>query len=80
MHITFSDDALDTIAKYATEVNTKSENIGARRLHTIMEKLLEDVLYEAPEIEAKSIHYTSETVQARLANLVKDASRNNIVL
>ena len=78
--ISFSDDALDRIAQYATEVNSKTENIGARRLHTIMERLLEDVLYEAPEIDRKQIHYTSQTVTDRLANLVKDSTRNNIVL
>ena len=80
VHISFSEDALDTIARFATEVNTKTENIGARRLHTIMERLLEDVLYEAPEIERKEIRYTAETVENRLAKLVHDVTKSNVVL
>ncbi len=78
--ITFSEDALDSIAHFATEVNSRTENIGARRLHTIMERLLEDVLFEAPEIEQKEIHYTALLVEKRLAVLVKDVSRSNFVL
>ncbi len=49
----FSDDAVDEIAQMAVDMNTESEDIGARRLHTIMEKLLEDILYEAPDCESK---------------------------
>ncbi len=53
--ITFSDDALDEIAKLAADVNSRTENIGARRLHTVMEKLLEEILFEAPRsIERRS--------------------------
>ncbi len=80
MQISFSEDALDEIAKYAMQVNEKTENIGARRLHTIMERLLEDVLYEAPEIERKVIRYTAETIRERLDKLVRDTSRTNFVL
>jgi len=78
--ITFSDDALDTLAKFATEVNSKTENIGARRLHTIMERLLEDVLFESPEIDKKVLHYTAEVVEQRLGKLVHDSTKSNIVL
>ena len=78
--VTFSEDALETLARFATEVNAKTENIGARRLHTVMERLLEDILYEAPEIDQKVIHYTAETVENRLGKLVHDASKSNIVL
>jgi ATP-dependent HslUV protease ATP-binding subunit HslU len=78
--ITFSDDALETLAKFATEVNSKTENIGARRLHTIMERLLEDVLFESPEIDKKVLHYTAEVVEQRLGKLVHDSTKSNIVL
>jgi len=80
VRITFSEDALDTIARYATEVNSKTENIGARRLHTIMERLLEDVLFEAPEIDRKEIRYTAEVVERRLGKLVHDVAKSNVIL
>ncbi|MDR3689483.1 MAG: ATP-dependent protease ATPase subunit HslU [Fimbriimonas sp.] len=80
VQISFTSDALDTIARYATEVNSKTENIGARRLHTIMERLLEDVLFEAPEIDRKEIRYTAATVEQRLGKLVHDVTSSNVVL
>ena len=80
VEISFSEDALDEIAKYAMQVNEKMENIGARRLHTVMERLLEDVLFEAPEIERKSIAYTGETVRQRLDKVVRETSRTSFVL
>ena len=80
VHISFSEDALDEIAKYAMQVNEKMENIGARRLHTVMERLLEDVLFEAPEIEEKTIHYSAETVRGRLDKVVRESSRSSFAL
>jgi ATP-dependent HslUV protease ATP-binding subunit HslU len=68
--IRFTDDALDALAKFAVEVNAKTENIGARRLHTVLEKLLEDVLFEAPEIERKSIEFDAAAVEKKLAPYV----------
>jgi len=78
--ISFGEDALDEIAKYAMQVNEKMENIGARRLHTIMERLLEDVLFEAPEIDRKSIHYTGAIVRERLDKVVRETSRSSFAL
>jgi ATP-dependent HslUV protease ATP-binding subunit HslU len=49
VHLQFTDDGIGELARIAAEVNQRTENIGARRLHTIMEKLLEDVSYDAPE-------------------------------
>jgi len=80
VQISFSEDALDEIAKYAMQVNEKMENIGARRLHTIMERLLEDILFEAPEISRKTIHYTGEIVRERLDKVVRETSRNSFAL
>ena len=80
VEISFTEDALDEIARYAMLVNEKMQNIGARRLHTIMERLLEDVLYEAPEIDTKKIVYSAETVSARLEKVVRDSSRSSFQL
>jgi len=78
--ISFSEDAIDEIAKYAMQVNEKMQNIGARRLHTIMERLLEDVLFEAPEIETKKIHYTGERVKEKLDKVVRETSIESFAL
>jgi len=78
--ITFSDDALDEIAKLAADVNSRTENIGARRLHTVMEKLLEEILFEAPEIDRKKIHLTAKEVKDTLANLAQDVDLSRYIL
>jgi len=78
--LTFSDDSLDEIAKIAAEVNAKTENIGARRLHTVMEKLLEEVLFEAPEVAEKELHIDAEMVRARLASLAANVDLSRYIL
>jgi ATP-dependent HslUV protease ATP-binding subunit HslU len=78
--LTFSDDAMDEIAKLAAEVNSKTENIGARRLHTVMEKLLENELFEAPEIENKELNLTATEVRERLSSFVKDVDLSRYIL
>lgn len=80
IELSFTEDALDEIAKLAAEVNSKTENIGARRLHTIMERLLEEVLYEAPEVEQKQVGFTKEAVRERLSDLVKDVDLSRYIL
>lgn len=78
VEISFTDAALDELAHVATEINAKTDNIGARRLHTVMEWLLEDLLFEAPETSQKRVEIGVERVRDRLnpvlANL--DKSRN----
>src|SRR5213079_2628730 len=54
--LTFSDDALEAVAQFAARVNEQTENIGARRLHTIMEKLLEEISFEGPDLKKKIVH------------------------
>lgn len=77
----FTDDALHEIARMANEVNQKAENIGARRLHTVMEKLLEDVLFDAPDnLDSKEIVIDGEYVRARLAQLVRDEDLTKYIL
>ncbi len=76
--VRFTDDAVDTIAAMAAEVNSKTENIGARRLHTVMEKLLEDLLFDAPD--AKDTTFDAAAVKERLAGLVKDVDLSRYIL
>jgi ATP-dependent HslUV protease ATP-binding subunit HslU len=78
--ISFTPDSLDEIAHLATEVNSRTENIGARRLHTMMEKLLEEVLFEAPEIERKEIVFDGPLVRERLSSLVEDVDLSKYIL
>ncbi|MBX3119806.1 MAG: ATP-dependent protease ATPase subunit HslU [Fimbriimonadaceae bacterium] len=78
--LTITEDGVDEIAKLAAEVNGKTENIGARRLHTMMEKLLEELLFEAPEIEEKKITLDAKSVQSRLSALVKDVDLSRYIL
>ncbi|MBU9720311.1 MULTISPECIES: ATP-dependent protease ATPase subunit HslU [Bacillaceae] len=76
----FSDDAIHKIAKIATEVNDETENIGARRLHTILEKLLEDLSFEASEITMEEIVITDEYVEDKLQNVVKNRDLSQYIL
>ena len=78
--LSFSDDAIGEIARDAELVNRALENIGARRLHTILERLLEDISFEGPENAGKSIRIEISDVQAALADLVKDEDLSRYVL
>lgn len=78
--ISFTDDSIREVSKIAEEVNTKTENIGARRLHTIMEKLLEEILYEAPDIEDKNIEIDAEFVRERLSGIKEDEDLSRYIL
>ena len=78
--IEFSDEALDEVAHFAFEVNSKVENIGARRLHTILEKLLEEIAFEAPEVEEKYILFDVARVREVLGPLVRDIGSSRTML
>jgi ATP-dependent HslUV protease ATP-binding subunit HslU len=78
--ICFTEDALDEIARLASEVNAKTENIGARRLHTIMERLLEDILFAAPDGEERERVYDAKVVRDRLEGLVEDVDLSRYIL
>lgn len=78
--LSFTSDAMDEIAKIASDVNAKTENIGARRLHTIMEKLLEEILFEAPEIGKKKIKMDRKAVKDRLSSLAEDVDLSRYIL
>jgi ATP-dependent HslUV protease ATP-binding subunit HslU len=78
--LAFTDDAIATIARFAAKVNEQTENIGARRLHTILEKVLEEISFDAPEMKKKSFKVDAAYVQKQLANIVKDQDLSRYIL
>ena len=78
--LSFTKEAMDEIARIAADVNAKTENIGARRLHTIMEKLLEEILFEAPEIGEKTIKMDRADVLEKLGDLAQDVDLSRYIL
>ncbi len=78
--ITFTPGSILEIAKTATEVNDRTENIGARRLHTIMSILLEDVLYQIPDESIKTVKITAADVQKKLREIVQDEDLTKYIL
>ncbi|BDG48058.1 MULTISPECIES: HslU--HslV peptidase ATPase subunit [Parageobacillus] len=80
INLEFSDDAIRKIAEVAFEVNQTTDNIGARRLHTIMEKLLEDLLFEAPDITLDKVVITPQYVEQKLGDIVKNKNLSEFIL
>jgi ATP-dependent HslUV protease ATP-binding subunit HslU len=80
LEITFTPDAIETIARMAEEVNTRTENIGARRLHTILEKLLEEISFTAPDLGEMEIVIDSAMVIENLADVVSDNDLSRYIL
>src|SRR5215469_2711313 len=78
--LTFTEDALEEIARYAARVNESAENIGARRLHTILEKLLEDVSFDGPDLKRKTVRVDAAYVRKQLADIVKDQDLSRYIL
>ena len=78
--LTFGADAVNRLAEFATLVNERSENIGARRLHTIMEKLLDEVSFNAPDLEDKTIAIDAAYVDAMLADIVSNEDLSRYIL
>src|SRR5579864_5318803 len=76
----FTDDALEEVARFAARVNESSENIGARRLHTIMEKLLEEISFQGPDLKKKSVKIDANYVRDQLADIVKDQDLSRYIL
>jgi ATP-dependent HslUV protease ATP-binding subunit HslU len=68
------------IADFAAVVNERTENIGARRLHTVMEKLLDEISFEAPDLESKSITIDAAYVDRMLADIVRDEDLSRYIL
>jgi ATP-dependent HslUV protease ATP-binding subunit HslU len=78
--IEFTSDAIDSIANFAAQVNQQTENIGARRLQTIMEKLLEDISFEGPDLEQKNQRVDARYVESMLSETVKDQDLSRYIL
>ncbi|MGG6313556.1 ATP-dependent protease ATPase subunit HslU [Paenibacillus macerans] len=80
LEIEFSDTAIQEIARIAAAVNANTENIGARRLHTILEKLLEDLSFEAPELTLDKMVITPEYVREKLGDIAQDRDLSQFIL
>jgi ATP-dependent HslUV protease ATP-binding subunit HslU len=80
IHLDIQADAIAEIARMAAEVNARMENIGARRLHTVMERLLDDLAFEAPELGERTIPITAAYVRERLQGILKDEDLSQYVL
>ncbi|MGA2986259.1 MAG: ATP-dependent protease ATPase subunit HslU [Terriglobia bacterium] len=78
--LSFTDEALQEIAKFAAAVNEATENIGARRLHTIMEKLLDEISFEGPDLKKKVVRIDAAYVQKQLADIVKNQDLSRYIL
>jgi ATP-dependent HslUV protease ATP-binding subunit HslU len=78
--LAFSDDAIQEVARFAAQVNESMENIGARRLHTIMEKLLEEISFNGPDLKKRNIRIDAEYVRKQLAEIVKDQDLRRYIL
>lgn len=78
--VEFSDDAIERIAKAAWQVNEKTENIGARRLHTVMERLMEEISYDASEKAGSSLVIDAAYVEKHLGALVEDEDLSRFIL
>ena len=78
--VSFTENAIDYIAKIAYEVNVNTENIGARRLHTVMEKVLEEILFNAPEMSGQEIIIDADYVAEKLQKIVEDDDLSRYIL
>ena len=80
VELAFEEDGIRTIAEYAARVNQQSDDIGARRLHTVMEKLLEEVSFDAPQLGPSGLVVDAAFVRERLERLVQDEDLSRFIL
>ncbi|NWF83624.1 MAG: ATP-dependent protease ATPase subunit HslU [Bryobacteraceae bacterium] len=80
IQLDFTPDAVAEVARFATEVNQSSENIGARRLHTILERVLEEISFEGPDLKKKKVKVDAAYVRKRLADIVADQDLSRYIL
>lgn len=78
--INFTDEAIEKLAQIAYDVNQETDNIGARRLHTILEKMLEDLSYEAPDMPHASVEITAQYVESKLGTIAKNKDLSEFIL
>ena len=80
VELIFDEDSIEELAEVAYQVNSRTENIGARRLHTVMEKLLSDVSFNAPDLKGQTIHINREYVRNILQEIIKDEDLSRYIL
>ena len=80
LKLNFTDDAIATLARYAVMVNEQTENIGARRLHTILEKVLDEISFDAPDMKKKNVKVDGPYVTKQLADIVKNQDLSRYIL
>ncbi|MBI2539687.1 MAG: HslU--HslV peptidase ATPase subunit, partial [Deltaproteobacteria bacterium] len=80
LRLAFREDAVSEISRIAAEVNEKTENIGARRLHTILERLLDETSFNAPEMRGKEVTIDGQYVRDRLTPILKDEDLSRYIL
>src|SRR5690606_37751936 len=80
VELTFADEAIDRLAEIAAQVNERQENIGARRLHTVLERLLDALSYEAPDRDGSGVTIDRAYVDAHLGELVQDPDLSRYIL
>jgi ATP-dependent HslUV protease ATP-binding subunit HslU len=80
LKLTFTREALDEVARFAFQVNEATENIGARRLHTIMERVLDEISFNAPDMQEKAVNVDADYVKKMLADIVKDQDLSRYIL
>ncbi|MBT5369031.1 MAG: HslU--HslV peptidase ATPase subunit, partial [Nitrospinaceae bacterium] len=78
--VTFTDDAVNEVASFAAQVNEQMENIGARRLYTIMERIFEDISFDAPDMAGEEITIDAEYVKGRLTDVVENLDLSRYIL
>src|SRR5690606_30149261 len=76
----FREDAVRTICQLASQVNEKTENIGARRLHTILERVLDEVSFSAPDIAGQAVEITADYVKERVQDFTTDEDLSRYIL
>jgi ATP-dependent HslUV protease ATP-binding subunit HslU len=80
VHLSFTDDAVDALAEIAAQVNTSVENIGARRLQTVMERVLDEISFDATDKGGETINIDATYVRARIGDLAKNADLSKFIL
>jgi ATP-dependent HslUV protease ATP-binding subunit HslU len=80
LKLSFTEEAIASIAEVAALVNERTENIGARRLYTIMEKLLDDISFDAPDIKKKEVKIDAQDVEEKLNDIIEDQDLSRYIL
>ena len=76
----FADDGIEAIARISAEVNTSVENIGARRLHTVMEKVLDDISFTASDRQGETVRIDADYVHEHMGDIAKDTDLSRFIL